>query len=281
MARPESPTSVAEALNGALGIVARLAEARRVQFKTGIPGDLHLSLIDRVVLRQVLLGVLMEVLNWRTAGSVLVEAANAGKCIEVTFTCTDGAGQDQAGLAAGEHLSVARHLLEMQGGRLTAAVEDGQGAVFRLSLPAQRAATILVVDDDPDMVRLFQRYLGDGTYQVLTATSGQAALRVAMENQPQAVTLDVMMPSQDGWDVLQRLKNRPETQDIPVIVCSVLRERDLALSLGAAGFLAKPITQLALLAALVECGVAPVAEGHPDPLVDNASARLSRDCSAV
>jgi CheY-like chemotaxis protein len=77
-----------------------------------------------------------------------------------------------------------------------------------------------------------------------------------------------MMPSQDGWQILQQLKSLREARDIPIIVCSVLRERALALSLGAADFLVKPITQQALLSALAKhCGSSAPAPpaGSPSP----------------
>jgi CheY-like chemotaxis protein len=109
---------------------------------------------------------------------------------------------------------------------------------------------VLVIDDNPEVIQLFQRYLGGGAYYVVGATTSQEALRLTREIRPHAITLDVMMPTQDGWEILQNLKNHPATKDIPVIVCSVLREHELALSLGAADFLAKPITQQMLLMAL-------------------------------
>ncbi|MCB0134844.1 MAG: response regulator, partial [Caldilineaceae bacterium] len=79
------------------------------------------------------------------------------------------------------------------------------------------------------------------------ATSGEAALAQVRQATPQAIVLDVMMPHQDGWEVLQALRQEPACATVPIIVCSVLREHDLALSLGANDTLVKPVSQPALL----------------------------------
>jgi CheY-like chemotaxis protein len=107
-----------------------------------------------------------------------------------------------------------------------------------------------VVDDNEDVLELFRSYLSPHRYRVVTVRSARQALDLAREVQPYAITLDLMMPGQDGWDVLQTLLSQPDTRHIPVIVCTVLRQKELALSLGAAAFLAKPTTEAALLAAL-------------------------------
>jgi CheY-like chemotaxis protein len=85
---------------------------------------------------------------------------------------------------------------------------------------------------------------------VVGATAGAEVLKLARELAPVAVALDVMMPTQDGWEVLQSLKNDPTTRNIPVIICSVLDDPELAYSLGAAAYLHKPVTQADLLSAL-------------------------------
>ena len=104
-------------------------------------------------------------------------------------------------------------------------------------------------------MHLFRRFL-DGIYEVVEATSSEQALHLARTVRPRVITLDVMMPSQDGWEILQTIKHDPITENIPVIICSVLRERELALSLGAADCLAKPVTGPQLVSALHRCRLA-------------------------
>lgn len=116
--------------------------------------------------------------------------------------------------------------------------------------PIVQQRTILVVDDNEDVLSLFERILTGHCYRVITVQSAQEAFELAVQEQPNAITLDLMMPEQDGWDVLQALKNSSETQHIPVIICSVVKQRELSQFLGAAGFLEKPITEEKLLSAL-------------------------------
>jgi CheY-like chemotaxis protein len=117
-------------------------------------------------------------------------------------------------------------------------------------LPTSPRQTVLVVDDNTDALELFQRYLGSCGYRVVTAQTARKALSLARRLQPHAIILDLMMPEQDGWDLMQVLLNQPETSHIPIIVCSVLKQKELALSLGATVFLDKPVTEQTLLAAL-------------------------------
>ena len=88
---------------------------------------------------------------------------------------------------------------------------------------------------------------------MLGAKEGEEGLRLATEGQPDIIVLDVMMPQKDGWEVLQTLHNSEATRHIPVIVCSVLDDARLALSLGAVDHLAKPVTRSRLLQALARC----------------------------
>jgi CheY-like chemotaxis protein len=120
---------------------------------------------------------------------------------------------------------------------------------FEVQMPVARR-TVLVIDDNQDVLKLFRGYLGVHRYRVATAQTAQDALDKARRLQPYAITLDLMMPEDDGWEVLQSLLANPETCDIPVIVCTVLKQRELALMLGASSYVEKPITERELLAAL-------------------------------
>jgi CheY-like chemotaxis protein len=116
--------------------------------------------------------------------------------------------------------------------------------------PAPGARTVLVVDDEPDTCDLLQRYLSKQGFRVVTASSGEEALELAGRLHPDAMTLDVMMPGMDGWAVLAALKADPELAAIPVIVLSILDDKNLGYTLGAADYLTKPIDRDRLLAVL-------------------------------
>jgi CheY-like chemotaxis protein len=110
--------------------------------------------------------------------------------------------------------------------------------------------TVLVVDDDPAVRALLRRYLGREGFAVEEATDGETALRLARERHPDVITLDVMMPGLDGWSVLALLKEDPLVADIPVVMLTILDERNVGYTLGASGYLTKPIERDRLLSVL-------------------------------
>src|SRR5262249_2439649 len=103
------------------------------------------------------------------------------------------------------------------------------------------AGTVLVVDDDPAVRDLMRRYLDREGFRVVAAANGHEGLRLARQLRPAAITLDVLMPGMDGWDVLTALKADPGTADIPVIMLTIADDRNLGHALGAAEYLTKPI----------------------------------------
>jgi CheY-like chemotaxis protein len=132
---------------------------------------------------------------------------------------------------------------------------------------------VLVIDDNQATHELFERYLVPHFYEVLHAHTGPEALRLAAQARPDIVILDVMMPSMDGWQVLRELAENPATATIPVVVCSVLNEPELASSLGACGYIKKPVDRLELLATLarLQNPTAPAGAARP-PLPSDTSA---------
>ena len=159
-------------------------------------------------------------------------------------------------------LPITKKFCEMLGGSITATSEPGQGSTFEIRLPARApaeedaapeagaglvdaapdgAATVLAIDDDAAARDLIARFLGGEGYRVLTATDGEEGLRLAREQRPDLITLDVMMPHVDGWSVLQQLKDDPELAAIPVILLTMTDERNLGFALGASEYLTKPI----------------------------------------
>jgi CheY-like chemotaxis protein len=115
---------------------------------------------------------------------------------------------------------------------------------------ADRHPTVLVIDDNADTLRLVERYLTGSRFTYAGARDPEQALALAERLSPAAVVLDVMLPGIDGWELLGRLRTHPKTAGVPIIVCTILPEEHLALSLGAAEFLRKPVSRRVLLAAL-------------------------------
>jgi CheY-like chemotaxis protein len=133
------------------------------------------------------------------------------------------------------------------GGRL---YWDAASQCLVLDLPSAQREHILVVDDNPKTLRLFRRYLEPHRFRVSEVQESTLAFDTIARLKPDAVILDIMMRSVDGWKVLQTLKADSQTRSIPVIVCSVLAEEDLARTVGADAYLRKPVTQSSLLTAL-------------------------------
>jgi signal transduction histidine kinase/CheY-like chemotaxis protein len=106
--------------------------------------------------------------------------------------------------------------------------------------------TVLAIDDNPDAIDIIRKSLGED-YKIVGLLSGEKAVKRAIETRPVAITLDIMMPKKDGWQVLRELKSTPETRDIPVIVLSIVDNKKLGFSLGAAEYMVKPLDKNFLL----------------------------------
>ncbi len=188
------------------------------------------------------------------------------------FTQADASTTRKYG-GTGLGLAITKKFCQMMGGDISVQSELGTGSSFTMNLPLQvinfsdqksnqlqeihkfkagtdQKNTILVIDDDITIHNLLKRFLNKKGFEVKTASSGTEGLRLAKELQPQAITLDVMMPGMDGWSVLTSLKANPETTDIPVIMVTMVNDRNLGYALGAAEYVIKPIDRQKLEAVL-------------------------------
>uniref|UniRef100_C6E6D5 histidine kinase n=1 Tax=Geobacter sp. (strain M21) TaxID=443144 RepID=C6E6D5_GEOSM len=168
-------------------------------------------------------------------------------------------------------LAIVKKTARLLGGDVSVRSELGEGSVFTLRLPcdgtgsvqgpapgnaafpAERAQapfqgrSVLVVDDDPEAVSLIASHLSQAGFETLTALNGADALRLARAKKPFAITLDIMMPDMDGWEVMRELKDQRETADIPVVIVSLSDDRATGIALGAVGVIAKPVSREQLM----------------------------------
>jgi CheY-like chemotaxis protein len=108
-------------------------------------------------------------------------------------------------------------------------------------LPSSGKHVVLVIEDNPDVVHYYRRCTAGTNFQIMHATQAAQVIELVRTVSPEVIVLDVMMPDIDGWQMLTHLHENPETRDIPVVVCSIIQEPDLALALGAVSCLTKPV----------------------------------------
>ena len=127
-------------------------------------------------------------------------------------------------------IALCRDLLHVYGGRIWVADGPKRGSELRFAIPIAYLPTVLAVDDDQRAVELYRRYLRG--YDVLGARTAHEAAKALEQRRPDLILLDVILPQGDGWTILQELKADADTRDIPVIVCSIMGQPDLALAWG-------------------------------------------------
>jgi signal transduction histidine kinase/DNA-binding response OmpR family regulator len=264
-------------------IVEPLAAANANRLEIVCPGTLGTVYTDRTKLKQSLLNLLSNAGKFTHEGRVRLEVRPAAG--EISFIVSDtGIGMteeqqsrlfqafSQAELSTtrryggtGLGLAITKHFCEMLGGRIVVESTSGEGSTFTITLPdrsrgavaaaatpagAEHAPLVMIVDDDPNARDLLASTVRREGYRVIEATDGESALVLAREWRPDVVTLDVLMPRMDGWAVMTALKSDPELAEIPVIIVTVLADRGIAVSLGAAEFLTKPVDRARLAATI-------------------------------
>jgi signal transduction histidine kinase/CheY-like chemotaxis protein len=216
----------------------------------------------------------LEVFPLRLGGEGWIEFAVADTGIGLTseqqlrlfqsFSQADPSTSRKYG-GTGLGLVISRRFAQMMGGDIQVQSEFGRGSVFSVRLPRVAGRSrpppppppspassplVLVVDDDRATRELITRGLEKEGFRVLAAASGEEALRLAREKRPEVISLDVLMPGMDGWTVLRALKGDPLTASIPVVMVSMLDDRDIGHALGAADYLTKPVDREKLVLTL-------------------------------
>ena len=167
-------------------------------------------------------------------------------------------------------LAISKKISDLLGGSISVSSQVNMGSTFTFSIPLRfvdtklpelqskidvhtliknRKNPILVIDDDEEVRYTIGQYLLSKGYEVIFAEDGDKGLQMAIENQPFAITLDVMLPGKDGWSVLKELKAELRTKDIPVIMVSIIGDKNIGYELGAFEYFIKPISSEKLLSA--------------------------------
>jgi len=266
-------------LDEVVAIGTPLAAANGNRFDVIRPESLATLYTDRTKLKQSLLNLLSNAAKFCKDGAITLRVqASDG---EILFAVTDsgiGMTEEQVGTlfeafhqadasttrhygGTGLGLAITRHFCQMLGGRVAVESTPGQGSTFTLILPIQQpssraeggelpvgtrlqpgaAPLVMVVDDNPDARAILVATVRKSGYRAIEAADGDTALALARTQRPDLITLDVLMPQRDGWAVLSALKAEAELRDTPVIIVTMLADRNIALSLGATEFITKPV----------------------------------------
>jgi signal transduction histidine kinase/CheY-like chemotaxis protein len=275
-------------LSSVMSSAKALVKDKPIELKSSMPDDLPAVRADAQRLRQILLNLLSNAAKFTEEGKITVQATASSEFVTVSVSDTgigiapeaqqrifvafqqvDGSTTRRAE-GTGLGLAISRSFVELHGGEIWVESALGQGSTFYFTLPVYESVAkqnrepepeqcadpdrkaVLVVDDDASVITLLTRYLENDGYQVIGLTESRHALETAQRLAPDltAITLDVLMPEMDGWQVLQALKQDPRTEKIPVIVCSIVDDLDRGMQLGASEQLHKPITRDELLQAL-------------------------------
>ena len=255
---PESPTDLKRELPAVLELTRPLATQHGVHLALAVDDDLPQAAADPVAVRQTLISLLSAAIpRASSCHQVHVSARSLPREVVIEVECarpgrlrvsTPGKPARSSDNDAAR-LDMARQLADLCGGSLTIS-DSGEGFSARLVVPALGQLPVLAIDDNAGTLRLLQRYTAGTRYRLVGTPDPEQALALAQELSPHVIVLDVMMPHVDGWEILGRLRQHPLTAHVPIVVCTILAEEELALSLGASAFVRKPVTRQAFLAAL-------------------------------
>jgi len=276
---------IEDVVNDDRAMVTPLASEKEINISFIKNEEIPVIRSDRNKVKQILLNLLSNAVKFTPAGgSITIDATGRDGRVELRVTDTgigiakenldkifdefrqvDGSSTREYG-GTGLGLAITRRLVKLLGGEIRVESEIGKGSTFIINIPvtldgvepltvvASRIdpgrKTILAVDDDPSVIYVLKKYLEGEGYQVVPAHNGAEAIRLAREVKPFAITLDIMIPGRDGWEVINELKGDPATEHIPIVVISILDNKSLGFSLGVTEYLTKPVERNTVLNAL-------------------------------
>lgn len=248
----EKPTDLAETLTSVLDLALPLATQNGITLETSIPDKLPSLVVHPVALKQILLNLLDVAIHQVAGGEVKLTVKSQRRDIEIQVQCKDPC-PDSARLTDDDvaSLKLAEQLVTLCGGQL-ALTTDSQCFIGILTLPVVEQVTVLAIDDQADTLQLLTRYTSGTRYSLVGVQDPHNAIPFAEKYSPHIIVLDAMMPEIDGWSVLAQLRQHPLTSHVPIIICTILPQEELSLSLGANAFIRKPIARRIFLDTLDE-----------------------------
>ena len=241
------PTNLNELVSMVCNTVKPLATLHSIDFEIHFPAEPVIIPTDTMIARQVITGLLSLAIQQALSGPLVVHLTpQTNSCLLQLFIKATSDAAKRPDPSIGQY---AQNL----GWTLYQKVEADQ--VENTIKIQTHHRTCLVIDDHQGFVELLERYVADYNMRIVMANNGPQGIELAQQLQPNVIILDVMMPEMDGWQILQRLHATPATKAIPVVVCSVFYDPELAFTLGAVDALKKPVRKEDLIAALKKSSI--------------------------
>ncbi len=255
---PHAISDVGIVVDNLAEIAAVIGDRYHFDLKIGYVQPGLTAAIHPNVLRQTLITALGQVAPHAGGAEMALYAGMENGQATLTLSCpmvkTPLPTGDEilAGVLAPETISIQAHL-------------ERNCLFLWFRLPAAGQSTVLVVDDNPDMIRFYQRATEGTNFRIIHVAQGREVLAGIESFEPDVIVLDVMLPDIDGWDLLMQLRELPHARHIPIVVCSVVREDALALSLGASVAITKPVSPGNFIEALKKALVPETEPSSPSP----------------
>lgn len=284
-----APVGIRNLVDSVKQVVQPQLDAKGVTLEIRMDEQLDDIIADGVRLKQILLNLVTNAVKFsHGGGNVILAAKRTQNDIELSvqdfgigirseelaklfqpFQQTDNGAMKTEGTGLG--LSITKRLTELHGGSLFVVSEYGEGSTFIARIPLMvqveneaekvfkrisetasggRQKRVLIVEDKPHARTLLHTYLSESGYVVEIATNGVEALEKAKLWKPDVITLDILLPVKDGWQVLRELKDHPLCKEIPVIIISMVDERNVGFGLGAVEYFVKPVQKEELISAV-------------------------------
>ena len=240
---PGTVANVSQTFDGVTEVIGALASRHNVELRlTAVEPEL-VAAIHPSALRQVLLSAIAELLQDMSSGLIELHAMGEGERVKIMVEGNP--------IAAGgfPHVEFIQEVLTAMDGQVALQRKE-DGITISFDLPAAGKVIVLVIDDNVDLVHFYRRYIEGTNYEIVHTAEGKRAFEFILAFHPDVIILDVMLPDVDGWYLLSQIYENPVTKPIPVVVCSVVREKELALALGAALYVPKPVLRHEFLEAL-------------------------------
>ncbi len=245
------PVDVDEFIQGLVNTCRPLAQALDVRLIYETIGQHTRLFIPLTTIRQAGLAVVSAILPDIRGGQINLRAKVDPSFLTIMIQpAPENMFKSPLNADRNENYEIARRLVELSGGDLQISSTPGHplSRQVNIKIPTRKQLAVLVIDDNADTLHLFERYLNNLGYTFIGTPNPEEAIELADRYSPSLILLDVMLPGVDGWELLARLREHPNICRIPVVVSTILPQEQLALALGAADFVRKPISQAGLLA---------------------------------